>query len=61
MIDTNNLEIRQVITPDGEGTIIGLDCKAAPTKCTVSLKPTDGQKLGLTKSYFIDEVDEVYA
>ena len=37
MLDTDDLREREVITPDGKGTLFGLDDKDAPGQATVML------------------------
>lgn len=58
MLDTNNLNVRFVMTPDGQGTLIGVDRKESPTTGTVQF-PAEGRKVGLIKTYNLEELDEI--
>ena len=58
MLDTNNLNVRFVMTPDGQGTLIGVDRKERPTTGTVQF-PAEGRKVGLIKTYNVEELDEI--
>ena len=53
MIDTKNMEIRYVETPDGPGVMIGMDDKENPNMVVVKFEgPT-------FKAYQVESVNEV--
>ena len=58
MLNTDNLNVRFVQTPDGQGTLIGVDHKEHPTTGTVQF-PAEGRKVGLIKTYNVEELDEI--
>lgn len=58
IFDSTNLDSRQVITPDGEGTLIGFDDKDNPKIATVMIR-VEGKKLRKPIAYAVDELQEV--
>ena len=56
--DVNNLEVRQVITPDGIGTLFAIDDKDNPTMASVTVK-VDGYKVPQTRVYDIEDLQEI--
>ena len=53
-----SLKPRRVITPDGEGELIGVDSKDNPQMAVVMVK-VEGKKLPVAKNYRIEELQEV--
>lgn len=56
MLDTDDLREREVITPDGKGTLIGLDDKDNPGQATVILHIG---KAGRVRVYNVEDLGEV--
>ena len=56
MLDTDDLREREVMTPDGKGTLFGLDDKDAPGQATVMLHIG---KAGQAKVYNVEDLEEL--
>lgn len=56
MLDTDDLREREVITPDGKGTLFGLDDKDNPGQATVMLHIG---KAGRAKVYNVEDLEEL--